>query len=119
MLKNKFCIIPNKTLIHDDSITMIQSYIYKNNGNENNKNKNIKKLKERFYNKDFKYQNTSKLNDVSQINKNYFISKKILSKYSSTRIVNIGLLNINNKIKSVTLLQYIMKLLYLIIQKNI
>ena len=98
MSKNNFCTLPNKALNHQENITISRANIYKNKRNENNKNKNIKKLKERFYNKDFKHQNTSKLNN-SQIIENYFISKKILSKYSSIRNVNIGLLNINNIIQ--------------------
>ena len=55
MQKNKFCTIPSKALIYEDSITMTQSTIYKNkDDNEFKKNKNIKKLKESFYIKDFK-----------------------------------------------------------------
>ena len=103
MHKNNFCAIPNKALIYEDIITMSQSTIYKKNENEINKNKNIKKLKKRFFNKDFKHQNNSYLSiktNESQYVQFYILSKNILKKYTNTYIkkVNIGLSNINNLI---------------------
>ena len=97
MHKNYFSILPNKALIYEDSITMSQSIIHKNNGNDTNKNKNIKKLKESFYNKDFKHQNTSDLTKLNNDSLNiilYFI-KKNLEKYSCSKNSNIDLVNIN------------------------
>ncbi len=56
MNKNNFCIIiPNKALIYEDSITISRSAIYKDSRSK--VNKNLKKLKESFFNKGFKHQN--------------------------------------------------------------
>ena len=99
MQKNKFCTIPSKALIYEDSITMTQSTIYKNkDDNEFKKNKNIKKLKESFYIKDFKDKdfNYSKISNDSLCIKYYILSKKILSKNTDIKRVNIDLTNINN-----------------------
>ena len=98
MQKNKFCTIPNKALIYEDSVTLSQSIIYKNNENDIKRNKNLKKLKESFYNKDFKHKisNLSKKENNSQNIKNYILSKKILLKFYDTKKFNIGLTNINN-----------------------
>ena len=90
MNKNNFCSIP-----------MSQSTLYQKNGDENNKNKNIRKLKESFYNKDFKPQNISNLskeNNEPQYMKYYIISQQILKKYTSYKMFNIGMININNVI---------------------
>ena len=98
MHKSNFCLVPNKALINKESIAMSQSYIIKTNGNEIYKNKNIKKLKECFFNKDFKHQNISFLNIASE-NRfiyNYIIAKNILKKYKIINNANIGLININN-----------------------
>lgn len=98
MHKSNFCIIPNKALINEESVTMSQSTIYNNNGSEIYKNKNIKKLKESFFKKDFKHQNISYINIASETKyiKNYIITKNILKKYSNIKKVDIGLININN-----------------------
>ena len=98
MYKNNFCSIPIKSLKYDKTITMSQSTLYQNIAKENNKNNNIRKLKESFYNKDFKPQNVSKENNESNFMKYYIISKTILKKYTSYKMVNIGLININNVI---------------------
>jgi len=103
MHKNNFCIIPNKAIIYEDSITMSQSTIYKNKENNNNKNNNIKKLKESFFNKEFKHENISylsKKSNESQYIKNILLSKKVLSKYTYSKMFNYELNNINNIIKN-------------------
>ncbi len=85
MHKNNFHIIPNKSITYEDTIAMSQSTIYKNEKNENEKNNNIKKIKECFFNKDFIHQNMSYLSikkNNSQYIKNYILSKKILKKYT-------------------------------------
>ena len=98
MHKSNFCIIPNKALINEESVTISQSTIYNNNGSEIYKNKNIKKLKESFFNKDFRHQNISYLNIASETKniKNYIITKNNLKKYTNKKNVDIGLININN-----------------------
>ena len=100
MHKNKFCSIPIKSK-YDAIITKSQSTLYQKKGDENNKNKNIRKLKESFYNKDFKPQNISYLskeNNEPQYMKYYIISQNNLKKYTSYKMVNIGMININNVI---------------------
>lgn len=98
MHKSKFCIIPNKALINEESVTMSQSTIYNNNENEIYKNKNLKKLKESFFNKDFRHQNISYLNIASETKymKNYIMTKNILKKFTIKKKVDIGLIYINN-----------------------
>ena len=98
MHKSNFCIIPNKALINEESVTMSQSIIYNNNGNEKYKNKTIKKLKESFFKKDFKHQNISYLNIASETKyiKNYILTKNILKNYTIKKNIDIGLININN-----------------------
>ena len=97
MHKNNFCSNPIKSLKYVETITMSQSTLYQ----KNDKNKNIRKLKETFYNNDFKPQNNSNLskdNNESQIMNYYIISQKLLFKYNSNKMINIGLININNVI---------------------
>lgn len=102
MHKNNFCTIPSKALNYEDSIIMSQSTIYKNNDEDQKHNKNIKKLKKSFYNNDFKCKqsNTLELNSGFLLIKNYILSKKILSKYNSPKLSNLGLFIINNIIKN-------------------
>ena len=102
MHKNNFCTIPSKALNYEDSIIMSQSTIYKNNDEDQKHNKNIKKLKKSFYNNDFKCKqsNTLELNSGFLLIKNYILSKKILSKYNSPKLSNLGLFIINNIIQS-------------------
>jgi len=102
MHKNNFCTIPSKALNYEDSIIMSQSTIYKNNDEDQKHNKNIKKLKKSFYNNDFKCKqsNTLELNSGFLLIKNYILSKKILSKYNSPKLSNLGLFIINNIIQN-------------------
>jgi len=102
MHKNNFCTIPSKALNYEDSIIMSQSTIYKNNDEDLKHNKNIKKLKKSFYNNDFKCKqsNTLELNSGFLLIKNYILSKKILSKYNSPKLSNLGLFIINNIIQN-------------------
>ena len=102
MHKNNFCTIPSKALKYEDSITMCQSTIYKNNDEDLKHNKNIKKLKKSFYNNDFKCKqsNALELNSGFLFIKNYILSKKILAKYNSPKLSNFGLFNINNIIQN-------------------
>ena len=102
MHKNKFCTKPSKALEYEDSITISQTTLYKNNDEDLKNNKNIKKLKKSFYNNDFKCKqyNTLTLNNSFLFIKNYIVSKKILSKYNSPKLSNLGLLNINNIIQN-------------------
>ena len=102
MHKNDFCIIPSKALKYEESITMSQLTIYKNDEEDLKNNKNIKKLKKSFYNNDFKCKqtNTFELNIGFLFTKNYIMSKKILAKYNSPNLFNLGLFNINNIIQN-------------------
>jgi hypothetical protein len=102
MHKNNFCTIPSKALNYEDSIIMSQSTIYKNNDKDLKHNKNIKKLKKSFYNNDFKCKqyNTLELNIGFLFNKNYILSQKILAKYNSPKLSNLGLFTINNIIQN-------------------
>lgn len=102
MHKNNFCTIPSKALNYEDSIIMSQSTIYKNNDEDQKHNKSIKKLKKSFYNNDFKCKqsNTLELNSGFLLIKNYILSKKILSKYNSPKLSNLGLFIINNIIQN-------------------
>ena len=97
MNKNNFCSIPNKPLLNEDSLSVSQSTIY-NNGSAINIKRNIKKLKESIFNKDFRHQRffyLSKKTNESQYIKNYILSKNILKKYTYLKKTNIGLENIN------------------------
>ena len=102
MHKNNFCTIPSKASKYKDSITISQSTIYKNNDEGLKHNKNIKKLKKSFYNNDFKCKqsNTLECNSGFLFNKNYILSKKILAKYNSPKLSNLGLFTINNIIQN-------------------
>jgi ribosomal protein S6 len=121
MHKNNFCTIPSKASKYKDSITISQSTIYKNNDEGLKHNKNIKKLKKSFYNNDFKCKqsNTLECNSGFLFNKNYILSKKILAKYNSPKLSNLGLFIINNIIqnKKCIYAQYIMILLFSVMEK--
>ena len=92
MHKNNFQIIPNKSITYEDTISMSQSTIYKNDKNENVKNNNLKKINECFFNKDFIHQKMAylsiKKNNFHYI-KNYILSKRILKKYTYSYELNI------------------------------